>query len=180
MDKRPVRPVNQADVTRTAPARPTADVSASKPSVGSSAWKDRRMAMVVIVLTVAVVLFGMWSYFRAQSGSGLIMSDRFQAVTLADGRVLFGKLSYANSEHMRLKEVYYFEEQNDDSSEQQGAASTNASLDKNPTLLKHGTELWSPEDEMIIGKDDIVYWENLKPSGKVIDAIKNYDSRQSQ
>jgi hypothetical protein len=43
--------------------------------------------------------------------------------------------------------------------------------------VKLGNELHGPEDEMTIEKAQVLYWENLKPSGKVSEAISSYQSK---
>jgi hypothetical protein len=45
---------------------------------------------------------------------------------------------------------------------------------------EHGTELQNPEDETIVSKHDISFWENLKDSGKIVEAIENYKRQQGQ
>jgi hypothetical protein len=58
---------------------------------------------------------------------------------------------------------------------QQSVQPTDKSAAANPqvSLAKLGSELHAPEDEMRINRDQILFWENLQDSGKVVQAIKN-------
>jgi hypothetical protein len=44
----------------------------------------------------------------------------------------------------------------------------------NLSLVKLGTELHCPKDQMVIYRDQISFWENLNSDGKVATAIKQY------
>ena len=41
-------------------------------------------------------------------------------------------------------------------------------------LIKFGTELHGPEDRMVINRDHILFWEDLKPDSTVVRSITNY------
>ncbi len=43
-------------------------------------------------------------------------------------------------------------------------------------LIKLGEEVHGPEDAMIINRDQVLFYENLKPGGKVSQLIQNYKS----
>lgn len=43
-------------------------------------------------------------------------------------------------------------------------------------LIKRGEEVHGPEDAMIINRDQVLYYENLKPSSKVSQLIQKYMS----
>jgi hypothetical protein len=42
------------------------------------------------------------------------------------------------------------------------------------SLVKLGCELHGPEDEMLINRSQIVFWENLKEDGQVTQAVAEY------
>jgi hypothetical protein len=54
----------------------------------------------------------------------------------------------------------------------QSASSNNQQV----SLAKLGGELHGPEDVMYVNRDQVLFWENLKDNGKVVTAIKNYQS----
>lgn len=41
-------------------------------------------------------------------------------------------------------------------------------------LIKLGDEIHGPEDEMILSKDQVLFYENLKTDGKVAQSIEKY------
>ena len=41
-------------------------------------------------------------------------------------------------------------------------------------LQKLGSELHGPEDQMVINRDQVQFWENLKDDGQVVKAITTY------
>ena len=47
------------------------------------------------------------------------------------------------------------------------------------SLVKLGNELHSPEDRMMINKDQVVFVEDLKNDSKVTDAITRYKQEQA-
>ncbi len=83
----------------------------------------------------------------------------WQSVFLENGQVYFGKLSNISDEYVALSNVYYLKE----ASDLQGA---------NLNLVKLGGELHGPEDVMYIRKDSISFWENMKPTSRVVQSIE--------
>ena len=65
-----------------------------------------------------------------------------------------------------MKNVFYIEN---------NASTGTQTQSTNYTLRKLGTtELHSPEDEMIINRDQVTFWENLKDSSQVVTKINEY------
>lgn len=96
-------------------------------------------------------------------------SGDWQAVFLSNGQVYFGKLSSTGGQWATLKNIYYLQVQK----AVQPADST-AAADQKVSLVKLGNELHAPVDEMKINRDQILFWENLKNDGKVVQAIDKY------
>lgn len=42
------------------------------------------------------------------------------------------------------------------------------------SLVKLGCELHGPQDNMVINREQVIFWENLKPDGQVAKAVENY------
>jgi hypothetical protein len=79
--------------------------------------------------------------------------------------VLSQKQTKLNGNYAVLNDVYYLTDQ--------GSAS--ASQAASPQLTKLGCQqLHSPEDEMVINRSQIAFWENIKDDGKVVQAIKQF------
>ncbi len=174
-DLRPnlVRPVNND--LRPNPNRPSAQrpVSQSKrPGWVRGKWFK---AAIIGLLIAALLVVGWYS----MNAGRFIRNDRYQAVFLANGQVYFGKLQEVGGNYIRLSDIYYLQVQTPqpagdgvNDAERNNQQNTDAS--NSPKLIKLGEELHSPEDEMLISKDQLLFWENLKDSGKVSDAIKDY------
>jgi hypothetical protein len=74
-----------------------------------------------------------------------------------------------------LTNVYYL--QTSDKTGQASSANVSASP-SDVSLAKLGNEMHGPEDAMYISKEQVLFWENLKDSGKVSKAIKAYLSNK--
>ena len=118
------------------------------------------IASLLVIITMAVGLL--------PRTKDLAKDDKYQAVFLTNGQVYFGKLSGANNHYLVLRQVYYLQ-----TNDQQVQPNQEPAQDNNVSLVKLGNELHGPEDEMFIEKDKVIFWENLKDDGKVVQAIKN-------
>jgi len=125
-------------------------------------------AIVIAVLIVGLVFGGGDTTNKEKE---LILSDKYQAVFLdsQDGQVYFGKLNIYNRDMYVLTDIYYVRVENPVQPE--GAGQNQQS---NISLAKLGNELHGPEDEMYISRDKVLFWENLKDDGQVVEAITKY------
>lgn len=125
---------------------------------------------VVAVLGVAgIVLAGLFLYKGSASAS--IDGSKYQAVFLTSGQVYFGKLKNFGSTYASLTDVFYIQATSAEGSENPQNASTDVT---DLQLIKLGSEVHGPEDEMLIGREQILFVENLKADGKVSSSIKEY------
>lgn len=86
----------------------------------------------------------------------------FHAVFLDNNQVYFGRMQRISSQRfVTLREVYYLRDVND---------ATVLNFD----LIKLGSEIHSPEDEMHINVDKVVFWEKLQDDGPIVTAILNF------
>lgn len=126
------------------------------------------MAGIAVVVVLLLVLGGWFAWSKMGGDSG-VKSGQYQAVFLTNGQVYFGKVSDVNGGYVKLNDIYYLQVQ-------QSVQPT----DKNKTdqsqvsLAKLGSELHGPEDSMNINRDQVLFWENLKNDGKVVQAINSY------
>lgn len=130
--------------------------------------------LVALVLLVAIG----WLIFSNGSTSGesaQVDNSKYQAVFLNGGATsgsvayttYFGHVTKLNSSYFILKDVYYLTTSN--STDQTQA---------NPQLTKLGCQqLHSPLDEMVINRNQVAFWENLQDSGKVVQAIKQFQQQ---
>lgn len=104
---------------------------------------------------------------RAPKDSMLLNTKVYQALFLSNGQVYFGRVSEMNKDYVILTDIYYLN-------------STTPPLialffgAQSVSLTKLGCEMHGPEDTMVIRRDKIDFWENLKDSGEVVKAIKDF------
>lgn len=130
---------------------------------------DNKKVWMTIVVVLAVVLLGVvgWFAYNMFASPDGVKKDRYQAVFLSNGQVYFCKLSNVTANYVDCNDIYYLQVQQ---SVQPDAKAT----EQNPqvSLAKLGSELHGPDDQMKINRDQILFWENLKDDGKVVEAIK--------
>lgn len=131
--------------------------------------KANRMSRTIIVAIVTLVVLAFVAvYAYSNNVARTIASDKYQAVFLNGGQVYFGKLKQVNGDYVSLSSVFYIQNQN-------GGDSATSSTDASDIqLIKLGTEVHGPEDEMIIRTDEISFFENLKNDSKISKSIQQY------
>jgi hypothetical protein len=131
--------------------------------------QNKSLKIVASSLLVILILGGVHWYKSAHEFS----SDshaKWQAVFLTDGQVYFGQLGSHNKRFALLKDVYYLKYTNGLQQDKAGDSSTLSS--RNLNLIKLGGEAHGPEGEMFIAKDKILFFENLKETSTVVQAIE--------
>lgn len=139
-------------------------------------FKMKHIAIITgAVLTLAVSLLG--GFFLYQSStSASINGGQYQAVFFTNGQVYFGKLQTLNGGYMKLTDIFYLQTQTAASSTTKNLQDTSNQTSSDVQLIKLGNEIHGPNDEMIINKDQILFFENLKKDGKVAESIAKYKS----
>ena len=132
----------------------------------------------LFALITVIVAASVW-YFMPHQGASVasaIDTNKYQAVFLSNGQVYFGRLSVVNSDYMKLTNVFYLERQlstGGTTTESDNESATVTPGDNNFQLLKYSDVLYGSEDAMVISKDDIIRFENLRSDGVVAKAIAN-------
>ncbi len=128
---------------------------------------------VIISVVVLALAAGGWVAWQklAPADSG-IDSDKYQAVFFTDGQIYYGKLTVLNDRQYKLTNVFYILSQNENKTA--NADGETAETQNNAQLIKMGNELHGPEDAMMINRDHVLFYENLKPDGKVTQTINQY------
>ena len=163
---------SQPSASAPSPTRPSATHHTAKKS---DKPKSRVLLIVAIIVGVLVVAAGGWFFGTKQTGTGApgIDSSKYQAVFFTNGQVYFGKLQSVSNGYLKLTDIFYLQTKNDegeaDSKNPQKATSDQSS---DVQLIKLGNEVHGPEDEMIISKDQVLFYENLKKDGKVSQTIE--------
>lgn len=132
-----------------------------------------RVELFTVVVGAALILAALALYAGLASPgseSKQINDKEYQAIFLTNGQVYFGKITELNSKYAVLKNIFYIE-----NSANANTNTTQQSQNNNYTLRKLGTsELHQPEDKMVINRDTITFWENLKDGSQVVTKIKEY------
>jgi hypothetical protein len=141
-----------------------------------AAFSGMKLASVALLFSATALIVAL-AYFLAvgkNSGEGkFIDDDKLQAVFLNGGQVYFGKVEDLNSKYLRMSNIYYLRvnqtvQPDQDNGQQQQTSANDISL------VKLGCELHGPQDEMLINRDQVVFWENLKADGQVAKAVDEY------
>lgn len=140
------------------------------------AGTNLRIVTVVLLFCITIILVAMTWLFAlggSKSESGYIDDDRLQAVFLNGGQVYFGNIDKLNSEYIQMSNIYYLRvnqtvQPDQDNDEEQPATQNDISL------VKLGCELHGPQDEMLINREQVIFWENLKEDGQVAKAVADY------
>ncbi len=158
--------VEQKTMHPVAPAQTTAKQKKS--------FKKRFILPFLAVIFVIILGFAGWfAWTNAQNAATAIDESKYQAVFFTNGQVYFGKLKSFNSGYMKLTDIFYLQTQKSGDSDSESLQET-TSDQNNVQLIKLGEEIHAPEDQMIISKDQILFYENLKADGKVAQSIEKY------
>ena len=162
-----------ANRTESAPAAPSnnnAKKDAPADKARASKWMKILSAVVlvgVVLLVVGVVIM----FARSANGAGddrYLKTDKYQAVFLSNGQVYFGKVAALSRSNIVLRDVFYLTQNSSDTT-------ANASSNTDYTLVKLGCQqIHYPEDQMVVSRDQITFWENLNNDGKVVKSINEF------
>lgn len=138
---------------------------------GSPMWLRVVWIVLLFSATILAVAMVVLLYVGGDKEDKLVDKTKFQAVFLASGQVYFGNITDVNDKYVDLKNIYYLSvnqpvqpEQDKDDKDQQTQVS----------LVKLGCELHGPVDEMVINREQVTFWENLKTDGQVSQAIDKW------
>lgn len=167
VEKKPAEP---ASVHAAASPRQTKSQHGGAPS-----RPKHPIRLIVACFTVAVILVAggllAWPMLQGPNTPG-IDSSKYQAVFLVNGDIYFGKLESADRNYLKLTNIYYIQSPTSKSADDQ--TEQTADDQNNVQLIKLGEEIYGPEDLMMISRDQVMLYENLKPDSKVAQAIDKY------
>ncbi len=134
----------------------------------------RAMAIfgVAAVAVLAMIILGVKLIFFSggkEAGPG---GSSYSAVFLTNGQVYFGHLKDKDSVYPKLTDIYYL--RLNQSLHQQKEEEKTVLANSELALIKLGTELHGPIDEMLINREQILFIEILRGDSKVVKAIEEY------
>lgn len=161
------KPVTNGHTEAPVPPRPTSARAKHFGKLTSIAYFVLLFAGTVLVVAVlASLIFG-----KGNNEARFVDKNSLQAVFLNNGQVYFGKIRAMDGGYVKLNNVYYLRVNNQDQKDQTQATNPN-----DVSLAKLGCELHAPQDQMVINRSEITFWENLKGDGQVAKAVEKYIS----
>lgn len=122
------------------------------------------LLFLVTALIVAVgVLLNRGNFTRE---ANIVDKGRYQAVFLGTDQVYFGRIIELNNKYVNLSDVYYL-----------NAKQNGEGKDANLELKKLGCEIHGPQDQLIINRDQVTFWENIKDDSTVVKGIKQLQEK---
>lgn len=155
--------------TNTASSAPASQPSYGGNKTNVAGWLERGSLVLLFSVAILILAIAALTFFSGNGESKAILKDKYQAVFLNNGQVYFGNISDLNSKYVDLKNIYYLQTNGSNAS-----SATTSSSNNNVSLVKLGCELHAPYDEMIINRDQVLFWENLQDGGQVVKAINQY------
>ena len=140
------------------------------------------LGLVVVVIIVLGLLFrdklfgGSGEKMQGSQPAASSKPSGYQAVFLTNGQVYFGKIANADSQYATMSDIFYLQVVQPPLQGQQDPNQPAAPAAAQPqiSLVKLGNELHGPVDEMHINRDQILFYEDLKGDGQVVQAINSY------
>lgn len=115
----------------------------------------------LVVITVAAIFF--INTFRFNPvGYTDRPGEQYVALFLTNGQVYFGRITYIDRDYTVLTNIYYLQVQ------QQGTEPQAVSV---VNIVKLGSEIQGPQDEIVFNSTQILYTEHLKDDSPVVQKI---------
>lgn len=140
---------------------------------GPKGFFGLQMASVALLFSATILVVALIWFVglgKPVNESKYVDDSKMQAVFLNGGQVYFGRIQDLNKDFMRVREIYYLRVNQQVQPDQE----TQAANANDISLVKLGCELHGPDDEMLINREQIVFWENLKDDGQVAKAVAEY------
>lgn len=133
------------------------------------------LLLLLYVIIAAAVVFAVVT----TKGFGLLnksssASSGWQSVFLDNGQVYFGHLKGESGQFATLTDIYYLQVDQQSNLQPDKNAKDQTQTQPKLTLIKLGSELHGPQDQMQINRDHILFVENMKSDSKVVSAINDF------
>jgi len=164
------------DITKNRDIAPTVFETprtlANKNQIKKSPSRLYFLVLVVLIVLVIALTAMLIIVQTGEKNNTERYQDRWQAVFLENGQVYFGQIIAEKENELVLKNIYYYPE-NFLNYLQGGEERQLSDL----SIIKLGTELHGPEDQMIINRSFVMFVENLKENSKILQTIKKYQEK---
>lgn len=127
------------------------------------------LPLIYLVIVLALLCGAAKVYIISKQFEQSMADNTYQAVFLTNGQVYFGQLAPLHRGYFELNNVYYLQV-NQELQPQDAETETQANQQKF-SLVKLGNELHQPQSDMVINKEHILFWENLRTDSQVLKTI---------
>lgn len=160
-------------------AQPTARPSHNAGHRGNQKKTKMKLIVIAAATTVFVLLLAFVGFLLYRTSTAAhIDTSKYQAVFFTNGQVYFGKLERLNGGYFKLNDIFYLQAQATNKNASENPQETTNQSASDVQLVKLGSEIHGPDDEMIMSQDQILFFENLKKDGKVSDSIAKYKAEK--
>ena len=140
-----------------------------------SRWRIVLIVIVCIVL-IGAIGGGVWAYMRGTAPSA-VDTNVYQAVSVTDGQVYFGKVTFLSHNFVKITNAYYLQAQADSKTASATDSAAKDASQQNMKLIKLGNKLYGPGSDIVIPGDKVLSYEALNPDGQVGKWLKDNDSK---
>jgi hypothetical protein len=168
-------------------ARPSQSAAAASTSNGnkaahlkSPAWLRVAWIVLLFAVTILVISIAFLLYFGGSKEGNIVDTKKQQAVFLTNGQVYFGNIKEVNEQYISLANIYYLNVNQQVQPNQKDSKDAANNANNSISLVKLGCELHGPVDQMVINREQITFWENLKDDGQVAKAIASWVQQNPQ
>jgi len=126
--------------------------------------RSKNISIIVGLIAVGFVagilgssLLTDWLKYDRYNKRDFIDLDAYQAVFLTSDQIYFGQLKNIGADYLLLSDVYYVK-----------VTESGGQLVKLGAIEPHG-----PTDKMIINKDQVLFWENMRFDSQVVKTIQS-------
>jgi hypothetical protein len=151
-------------------------VAPKKSRLGHRIKMNQLIWIIAAILIPVVLVIAGWMITRTNTGA-YIDDNKYQAVFFTNGQVYFGKLKAVNNEYFKLNKVFYLQTKDKTATDSKNPQQTSTDT-TDVELIKLGNEIHGPTDEMIVSKDQVLFFENLKADGTVTKSIEKFNSQK--
>ncbi len=123
------------------------------------------VSVAVLAVAIGVISFlPLTDYLKYDryDKKDFIDSSVYQAIFLTNNQVYFGHLKNISSDYLILSDVYYAKV----------SESGTGQLIKLGMIEPHG-----PKDQMTISRNQVLFWENMRPDSQVVKTIQSMKSQ---